>query len=399
MKKVSIFIGFILILNIFLRWLLMSHIPNSVAFQEFEILKLIRITPSFGDFTFRLINIIIGALIDAIVLYLIFKKTKNILLGLCVSIVLSLSPWFFVLSGYLNYFLIPILITVCILAFLPDNTFIFLATICILTIYRYFVINHDLSSFKILSVIPDLIRLFDLKTLFFEGDPSSTMLRIPLTGFFYYLDLMAFFSGLYYLFSINKNNELKKTLNNLLWLGLLFFIVSPVDLLITQRGELVFLWITITIGLGYYNFFRIIFRKNVLYIVPLIALLLTNFIFTAELYLNHFDKINSDDWTYAEQTAVEYLMTKSDTPIYMTNQSDKLYRYWGFLKLNNLRVYEIDDNIMKINCQSQKSICIVKEAELPFFDTNKDEITTSFGNDNGLPIYFVLPSKQLSQKK
>jgi len=117
-----------------------------------------------------------------------------------------------------------------------------------------------------------------------------------------------------------------------------------------------------------------------------------NFLFTGELFINHFDKKNSTDWSYAEQSTIKYLTSKQNSFVYMTNQSDKLYRYLQLFKVKNIKALEITIDEMKINCVNPQVICIVKEEELSYFNIEKDYSEMQFGHFDGLPIYFILPT-------
>lgn len=183
-------------------------------------------------------------------------------------------------------------------------------------------------------------------------------------------------------------------INHILLLGVVFFLILPADLLMTQRGEMIFLWIGIINGLGYYYFFNILKKKSVFLVYIFIFILFVNFLFTAELFINHFDKKNSSEWSYAERSAIQYLILKKDSPVYMTDQSDKLYRYWQLLKEENMKASEITIDQMKVLCQDPKNLCIVKEEELNYFNIEKDDSRMQFGNFDGLPVYFFLPTRQ-----
>ena len=390
MKKLPVIIGLLFIFNLIIKGLFLSHAPNSLSFQEVEILKFIRIIPSVDDFSFRMINIFIGSCIDSLLFYLIYKKTNNYFMSLSIAVSIGLSPWFVVLSRYLNIYLIPIFLVVFILSIFPKRIYPLLIAMLSLIVFRYFIISQDLSSIRLSLFIPDLARLFDLRTIFFQGDTSSPMLRIPLTGFFYYLDLIAFFFGIGYLFIVDKNKELKMFINHILLLGVVFFLILPADLLMTQRGELIFLWIGIINGLGYYYFFNILKKKSFFLMFIFIFILFVNLLFTAELFVNHFDKKNSSEWGYAERSTIKYLISRKDSPVYMTDQSDKLYRYWQFLKEENMKASEITIDQMKELCPSSQNICIVKEEELKYFNIEKDDSKIQIGYFDGLPIYFIL---------
>ncbi|MCR4313514.1 MAG: hypothetical protein NUV58_04655, partial [Candidatus Roizmanbacteria bacterium] len=287
MKKLPLMIGLLFIFNFIIKGLFLSHAPNSLSFQEVEILKLIHIIPSVDDFSFRFINVFIGSFIDTLLFYFIYKKTNNYYISLSIAISVGLSPWFAILSRYLNIYLIPIFLVVFILNIFPKKTYPLLIAVLSLIVFRYFIISQDLTSIRLTLLIPDLARLFDLQTIFFQGDTSSPMLRVPLTGFFYYLDLIAFFFGIGYLFIIDKNKELKMFINHILLLGVVFFLILPADLLMTQRGELIFLWIGIINGLGYYYFFNILKKKSFFLVYIFIFILFINLLFTAELFVNH----------------------------------------------------------------------------------------------------------------
>ncbi len=392
MKKLPVIIGLLFIFNLIIKGLFLSHAPNSLSFQEVEILKFIRIIPSVDDFSFRMINIFIGSCIDSLLFYLIYKKTNNYFMSLSIAVSIGLSPWFVVLSRYLNIYLIPIFLVVFILSIFPKRIYPLLIAMLSLIVFRYFIISQDLSSIRLSLFIPDLARLFDLRTIFFQGDTSSPMLRIPLTGFFYYLDLIAFFFGIGYLFIVDKNKELKMFINHILLLGVVFFLILPADLLMTQRGEMIFLWIGIINGLGYYYFFNILKKKSVFLVYIFIFTLFVNFLFTAELFINHFDKKNSSEWSYAERSTIQYLISKNKSKVYVSksNQSDKLYRYLEFYNPKNIEYKKMEIADLKTTCQSDQVICILNEGELSEFNIEKDDSRMQFGHYDGLPIYFIL---------
>jgi len=390
MKKLPIIIGLVFIFNLIIKGLFLSHSPNSLSFQEVEILKFIHINPSVDDFSFRMISVFIGSCIDSLLFYLIYKKTGNYFISFSIALSVGFSPWFIILSRYLNIYLIPIFLVVFILSIFQKKTYPLLIAVISLIVFRFFIISQDVSSIKLTLFIPDLARLFDLRIIFFQGDTSSPMLKIPLTGFFFYLDLVAFFFGIGYLFLVNKNKELKTVINNVLLTGLIFFLVMPADLLMTLRGELIFLWIGIINGLGYYYFFNILKKKSFFLVFIFIFILSINLLFTAELFVNHFDKKNSSEWSYAERVTIQYLISKKDSPVYMTNQSNKLYRYWQFLKEKDMKASEITIDQMKDLCRDPNNICIVKEEELVFFDLKKDDIKIKFRFFDGSPVYFIL---------
>ena len=392
MKKLPIMIGLLFIFNFIIKGLFLSHAPNSLSFQEVEILKFIHIIPSVDNFTFRMISVFIGSCIDTLLFYLIYRKTNNYFVSLCIAISVGLSPWFIILSRYLNIFLIPILLIMFILSFFPKKIFPLFIAILSLIVFRFFIISQDLSSIKLTLLIPDLARLFDLRTIFFQGDTSSPMLRIPLTGFFFYLDLIAFFFGIGYLFMINKNKELNTIVNNILILGLVFFLILPADLLMTQRGELIFLWIGMINGLGYYYLFDILKKKSVFIVYIFSFILFINLMFTTELFVNHFDKKNSSEWSYAERSTIQYLVSINKNTVYVSksNQSDKLYRYLKFYNPKNIEYKKMEIADLKTTCKSDQVICILNEGELSEFNIEKDDSAMQFGHYDGLPIYFIL---------
>ncbi|MCR4276799.1 MAG: hypothetical protein NUV87_01575 [Candidatus Roizmanbacteria bacterium] len=392
MKKLPLMIGLLFIFNFIIKGLFLSHAPNSLSFQEVEILKLIHIIPSVDDFSFRFINVFIGSFIDTLLFYFIYKKTNNYYISLSIAISVGLSPWFAILSRYLNIYLIPIFLVVFILNIFPKKTYPLLIAVLSLIVFRYFIISQDLTSIRLTLLIPDLARLFDLQTIFFQGDTSSPMLRVPLTGFFYYLDLIAFFFGIGYLFIIDKNKELKMFINHILLLGVVFFLILPADLLMTQRGELIFLWIGIINGLGYYYFFNILKKKSFFLVYIFIFILFINLLFTAELFVNHFDKKNSSEWSYAERSTIQHLVSINKNRVYVSksNQSDKLYRYLKFYNPKNIEYKKMEMADLKTICQSDQVICILNEGELSEFNIEKDDSKMQFGHYDGLPIYFIL---------
>jgi len=393
MKKNLLMTTFVFLLSFFIKGLFINKIPNSISLQEIDLLHIFNVAPAVNDFSFRFVSVVVTSMMTVLLFNLIFLKTKNILLSLSASVVTIVSPWIIILSRTLNLHIFVLLIVVGMIFFIKNRKVRIFTIIFLLVLIRLVFINNNFLSIKFESILPSLISLFDLRTIFFHGDPLSPMLRIPLTGYFLYIDLFMFFCGIYYLFLSNQEKKLTTTMLDLLYLGLFFFIIVPSDIIMTVRSELVLLWINIIIGFGYYYIIIFLKKVNVLFLLTFILIVFTNTAFYAESLINHFDKMNSVEWGYAEQATSKYLINNDKKQIYFSPSSDKAKRFLTFFEHDKKEYLTLQLNQLSKTCFGSNVICVLTEFDLNFINFNKNLLKINFGNDSGLPIYFIYPNQ------
>lgn len=389
--KILIFGIILLILNILIKGLFLNTSPNSISLQEIDILTLLKITPHVYDFSFRIISLLIGSSISVFTYFFIFNKTKNHLLSICVSLVLCITPWLYILSRYLNLFTPLILILMLIFILIKNFKLVIFLSFAALILYLNFVLPNSFSSFiKDFSLnFSNLFAILDFRLLFFNGDPLSQMLKIPLTGFFLYVDFFAFISGMYYIYtSSTLHKDIKKIVSWLLILGLISLVSLSKDEMFATKGFILFYWISIIIGFGYYFIISNLKKNLIIFIYLFLVVIFINILFFLELFYNHFDKKYSYEWGYAEQQTVAYIIKNPHKEIYMTDESSKINRFLTFYTKKTLPIITLKNALL--TCKNINTECIVREHELKIFNTEKDQIQIKFGNYAGQSVYFII---------
>lgn len=393
MKKYKILFTSIILffINCLVKGLFIGKSPNSISLTEIDLLKNIGYFPAIENYSFRIISIFLSAAISVFTFLLIYKKTKNYVLGLVTGIVLIFTPWLYVISRYLNIYLFFILLLIVIFLISSNYKINFLILLLSIMGFIYILISKDfvLLIREFSTFLPSLFTVLDFRVLFFEGDPSSRMLHIPMTGFFMYCDLLAFFCGLYFIYLAKKvNKDIQTLIGYLFFLGVVFFSLLSKDLIFTLRGIILFYCISLIIGFGYYYFFNEIGKrlKFIRFIVPCIVII--NVLFFSELLINHFDKKNSFEWGYAETQASKYIINNQNKTIYLTDESNKINRFLQFFTNKKATIITLKN--AQSTCFEENISCIVREHELPYFGLEKNDIKIIFSNFDGLPVYFLI---------
>ncbi len=386
-NKKTVVLGMVLfIFNILYKGLFLGHSPNSLSLQEIGWLAGIRYHPAIGHYDFRWWPVVLSAFIAVVTFCLVSRKAKNHWLGLAVGLVFTVSPWILILSRFYNIFIIILFLAVIIFSITNSNK-IRLPIILLMTF-----LIPDLAG---LSVnFSNLFKLLDLRVLFFSGDTLSTALHIPLTGFFMYIDLVFFIAGAYFLYVKNKQPAIREMANFYLAAGVIFFLLLSRDMLYTYRGLYIFYYLSLVIGCGYYYLISSIAAGRKILLPGIVLIVLANVIFYQELFYNHFDKKNSSEWGYAEESVVAYFNKKPAGTVYISEEAGgKLVKYFSFFRDNKTKVRVIAVDKMRNVCGKPNSYpCLISEQELSFFQLTKEDIRLTFRFYDGLPVYFTIPT-------
>ncbi len=370
------------IANLLFKGLLIGKSPNSLSLTEIDLLQRFGFHPVIGDYSFRYLAVIISAVVSLLTFYFIYKQSGKFWLGIAAGISLTFAPWLFVLSRFLNIYVVFLFLIAASLALLPNNKLKYLI-IAVLT--------FAFSDRRIVSAdLNDLFKILDLRNLFFAGDTVSSALHIPLTGFFMYVDLFFLFAGWYFLYLKKGAEKLVNPLNFLFATGIVFYFLSTDSSLNTYRGLLIFYYLSIVIGSGYY----FLARNRLLPLI--IIIVITNIVFYQELAYNHFDKKSSFEWGYAEQATIQYFNNRhlSQPLILSESSAGKLDRYINFFQNTNFKTKTLTLNQMKKVCvKNSSNLCLIREDELPYFGLTKNDIKLVFRFYDGLPMYFLLPTR------
>ncbi len=370
------------IVNLIFKGFLIGKTPNSLSLSEIDLLRRFNVYPAIGDYSFRYLAVIMSAAISLLTFYFIYRQTKNFWLAIAVVLSLTFAPYLFILSRFLNVYIAFLFLIAAGLALLPNNKLKYLAIIILVFAF---------SDRRIVSAdLNDLFKILDLRNLFFAGDTVSSVLHIPLTGFFMYVDLFFLFAGWYFLYLKKGAEKLVNPLNFLFATGIVFYFLSTSSSLNTYRGLLIFYYLSIVIGSGYY----FLARNRLLPLI--IIIVLANIVFYQELAYNHFDKKSSFEWGYAEQATIQYFNNRhlSQPLILSKSSAGKLDRYVNFFSNTNFKTKTLTVNQMKKTCvKNSSNYCLVREDELPYFGLAKDDIKLVFRYYDGLPMYFLLPTR------
>lgn len=401
----------VVIANLILKGLLFTKYPNSLSPEEVTNIKLLHLPQSgyVNYYYLRLIPIFLSSLISLLSFIALYQMSNNLLLGFFVGLGLTISPWIFILSRFLNFYIFFLVIVVLIFTFCRQYKIRYIILFMFLIGFGFLLGTKTFDYKELLSDFPSLIRVLDFKILFFNGDFASSYIRIPKTGFFMYVDFFIFILGIYYLI-FYKNTKIRLLILDLLIIGSVWFFITPANLMITHRSLYLLYAINIAIGLGYYFLFQQLFgKKNVSLTLILfaVAIILFNFIYYQELFYCHFDKKNAFAWGYAEEALVKYI-EKNETNIknvYISPRSGKFAEYLTlFSKNTNLyHIYKLQSNNellpLKTKCLETNNLCILDEDEMErFMNIRRESVTKRIVNFNGLTAYTLLSKNTLQEK-
>jgi len=378
-----------LIINLIIKFMLFNHVPNSISSEEIKHMQLLGLQPSLYSFSFRWVPKLLTILIILLSSLLVYIKTKKILLSIITLIILSFSPWLFIIGQVLNLYLFLLLIIILLLVTFGQKKYWVLTTLFLFILFKQWLDLNLPNSQQIVDTIPSVFRLLDFKTLFFSGDSVSQYLKIPKTGYFLFFDLIPLFVGIYVLLTIQNNKSIGKIISELFIIGLCFFFISQSSSLNIYRGIIIFYSVSLVIAVGYEH---LIHRANYLFKALIVIIFIFNVFFTYELFYYHFDKKNSFEWGYAEVNAINQLNNKQIKCINITQESGKLKQYVDFFSKDvKFKTNLISNSKLENVCYAKNNCyCLLREQELEMLGLQKDDIKTIFSHYEGLPVYFLI---------
>lgn len=385
-KRLLILLVGIGIISLALRCFRLLQVPDGFSLNEIKTLSLLPLPLHHFAPYFRFASALISTAAVLAFTAAAYRQTGKLVVALCIGLAFALEPWSFIFGRYVNWSAAALLylgIVFCFSRGKPLRFLLFAAPLLV------FVLGKPWSMLSDWGKLSEVTQLFDAVTLFFAGDPLSTYLRIPMTGFLMVIDIPFFIVGLY---SLATEKNLRKMTGPLLAataIALLYFFLNP-QLVPAERSGLLLACMTVIIGAGYSVVLET-GKKNKLVPLLFILALLANLFFYQELFHNHFDRRNSTEWGYAEMSLVRYLDGhKSIKTVYITTNKEYLNTYLAFFLPRIKRIPLTENMIPKTCAEGYNNTCIVKQDELPLLGLDKDKVETKFLNKGGLPEFFML---------
>lgn len=409
--ELLILMSIIVIANFVLKGLLFTKYPNSLSPEEVINIKLLHLPLSgyINYYCLRLIPISLSFLISLLSFIIFYKVSNNLLLGFFVSLSLTISPWIFILSRFLNFYIFLLFIIVLIYFFFYQNKIKYILTLIFLIAFTYFMGIRVLSPDNLSSKIQLLMKIVDFKILFFNGDFTSSYIHIPKTGFFMYIDFFIFILGIYYLI-FYANPKIRLLILDFLIIGLIWSFTTSTYSIATFSSIFILYALNLIIGLGYYFLLQQFFikrKKHFVVTLFITTIILFNLIYYQELFYFHFNKKNSFEWGYAEETLTKYIEKNRTNirDIYISPRSGKFADYFALFSKNisKYNVYKLQSNNellpIKNKCLDKMTLCILDEGELErFMNIRRESITKKVVSFNGLTAYTLLSKNTLREK-
>ncbi len=375
--------------NILFKGLFPGTAPNSLSVHEIDLLTLLHLYPSLNTYWFRFIPVIASSCIVTATYLMVYRLTRKGMIAFTAAFFLTVSPWIVILSRFFNPYVFFLLIIVSVGFIRPVWIRSLVAFFAVLFFRHLFISSSLLPNMRdLFHMFEQLLQLFDFRTLFFVGEPFSYALQIPKTGFFMYVDFFMLIAGFFALIRM-RNRKFAGFVTWYLAVGIFFYFFTSPDTLFTYRGLIVLYALSIVIGTGYAYIINRIYPKHIFLVAGFAAIIAINFVMYQEYLFAHFDKYNSFEWGYAEQSVISYYRNRPGLKVYVTDEAaGKLNRYAKFFLHHTYPVLTI--NQMKILCAGRLIQCIVREDELQYFHLQKDQVKLTFSHYGGLPMYFVI---------
>jgi len=392
--KHNIALVILIILHLSLLVWRLNGVPNSHTPEEVIWLKTLPWVNSF--FVLRCVGAGISTFF-IIAAYTVRKRFEKKQLALFIgTLPFVFAPWLFLLGKFLTMQTFVALCIVGLGIFLTGRkniTSITVGMFVVAVIIFRQLIFHD--AFQQMVDLPqNIIRLVDVRQLFFIGESNSSSLRIPKTGYFLFVDLFFLFIGIISLFRMNKNNL--KSIIFFLLMSIGWAIWYPLDHALATYSQIFFLFcVTHVIGAGYVRLFQDLYVKRLFIPAALICcVIVANIGFYQDMFYSHFDRHVSHEWGYAEETVLKELQGKKNiATVLVSVDSSKILEYlpaYRFPKTVFLRMKSKEITREVVNqCRREETVCVIKEHELPAFGLTKETAHT-IRYYGGLPAYFTL---------
>lgn len=375
----------LILISVFARFPFISRVPNSASPEEIQLFERLHIYfPLNSPFSVLFQTVIAMSTLISIFL-LVRRVTKNDRTAFWCGLSVSLAPWFFILSIHFNIYLFLLLLfsVICLLP-LRGKTKIMLATAAVLLIPLLLGRTPFIHTFLTRDSITDLMKITDIRTVFFTGDWASTFIRIPKTGYLMYSDILFLLIGIYTAQTLSKKKIIPFLA--LLFIGIIFFLAHIYNFLPSYRALFILLVYSTLVGLGYERIFS---GKNASMRILFAVVLTVNVLFYGELLFFHFDRQNSSDWTYAQTQIVNYATSNKITRIYLTNNSNDLSHFLNYYLGRGTNIALRPLETLKGACIEKQTLCIFTEEDMRLIAMPKEQALQQFTVYSGLPIYFA----------
>jgi hypothetical protein len=365
--------------------------PSGFTSSELEILYSLFRTGSLDLVYLRYFSAFFTSAAAAVVFLFIMREKGDKSLALTVSGVFALSPWSFMLSRSINLYA-PLLfcLTLPLLVRNMNTSLLFYMSVVFVFMAATWNRMTDPGFLNGITFIR-VLETLDLHKLFFSGEALSATMRMPRTGHFMMVDLLAFFMGSVYLY---RSGFWKKHIPYfaLLYAGGLMTYFSGKSPFFIFNGAGVLLILSVIVGFGYHYLWHMDLGRVAPFAKVFLALAVAaNLFYYQELFYNHFDRKNSTEWGYANTQMAQYLKSHEEIrSINITDKKEDLQRFLKFF-MPQVKVKSVRESDLAAVCgDSKKMPCIVKEDELPLLGLDKDKAGNTFYNKGGLPEFFLL---------
>ncbi len=390
----------IIVLNLLIKGFLVTSYPNSISPEEIDLITRLSFFKSFDPYSLRYIIVVVSSLFATLSFILLYRITKNLSWSFLSGLLLTYSPWIFIISRYSNFYLVVLSLCISSFLFFYKSKLRYILIFFLILISGYFLYQNKIFiTSNFINDFGGIFRLMDFKNLYFTGDYTSTFIRIPKTGFFLFFEVLVFLYGLYKLVLERGNDQIKRIIIEIFFIGLMWFFITPSNLIISNKSMFIFYSIGLVIAFGYSSLMS---KKAIVawFIMPLI---ICGFIFYQELFYFHFDIKNSSDWGFAEEKISRLLEKNSQNinSVYVSGDASSFIKYLPLFGKNftneKIEIVESDwirDKAM-FKCLEKKILCVFKESDLLLTTLEKDDLREKIYYNNGLLAYLILSKESL----
>jgi len=400
-KKFLVLSICIIVLNLLIKGFLVTSHPNSINPEEIDLITRLSFLKSFDPYSLRYIIVAISSLFTTLSFILLYRITKNLSWSFLSGLLLTYSPWIFIISRYSNFYLVVLSLCISSFLFFYKSKLKYILIFFLIFISGYFLYQNKIFiTNNYINDFGAILRLIDFKNLYFTGDYTSSFIRIPKTGFFLLFEFLIFLYGIYTLVFEPCNNKVKRIIFEIFLIGFIWFFITPSNLIISNKSMFIFYSIGLVIAFGYSS----LMSKRATVAWFIMPLIICGFIFYQELFYFHFDIKNSSDWGFSEEKISKFLETnaKNLNFVYVSKDASSFIKYLPIFgknfvtkKVNIIENDWIRDKALTI-CIKKKVICILKESDLKPIGLGRDNLREKIYYYNGLTAYLILSKESLT---
>lgn len=393
-KKFLVLSICIIILNLLIKGFLVTSHPNSIGPEEIDLITRLSFLKSFDPYSLRYIIVAISSLFATLSFILLYRITKNLSWSFLSGLLLTYSPWIFIISRYSNFYLVVLSLCISSFLFFYKSKFRYILIFFLIFISGYFLYQNKIFiTNNYINDFGAILRVMDFKNLYFTGDYTSSFIRIPKAGFFLLFEFLIFLYGIYTLVFEPGNNKVKRIIFEIFLIGFIWFFITPSNLIISNKSMFIFYSIGLIIAFGYSS----LINKRAYLALFIMPLIICGFIFYQELFYFHFDKKNSTDWGFAEEKISKYLDVndKNLNFVYVSKDASNFIKYLPIFSKNFAikKIYIIENDWIRDKavpkCFEKKTMCIFKDSDIKLSKLDNVNINKQIYYYNGLTAYNI----------